>query len=208
LNLPHRLGKQRGQVTELEASRHLLHFAVEPDQIAIETLGLVVYYLRHTDRLKPEDSVRSCVMDEQPAWQSEGVPLRLDPDALSADSSLSAFLAGPNDAPVYYGFPMLEQSRTDDGWCFGTISEPDCSEGRDWGDAFVVAPDGSRAGIIWDVEAHGMKVSVPPDEGRWGVFHVGFARRVHNETELLEQLREWLPELRRLHLAWKAERSS
>jgi hypothetical protein len=147
-------------------------------------------------------------MDEQSPLQPEGVPLRLDDDALSADPSLPAFLARPKGAPVYHGFPMLEHSRTDDGWCFGTISEPDCSEGRDWGDAFVVAPDGSRAGIIWEVGQSTMEVSLPPDEDRWGVFHVGFARRVHDETGLVEQLREWLPELRRLHLIWLAEQTS
>jgi hypothetical protein len=147
-------------------------------------------------------------MDEQPNSQSEGIPLRLDPEARSADPSLPGFLARPKDCPVYHGFPILEQSRTDDGWCFGTISEPDCSEGRDWGDAFVVAPDGSRAGIIWEIGAPVMQVTLAPAENRWGVFHVGFIRRVHNEAGLLEQLREWLPEFRRLHLMWKTERSS
>ena len=39
-------------------------------------------------------------------------------------------------------------------------------------------------------------------------FHVGFARPVHYEAGLVEQLREWLPELRRIHLIWKTERSS
>jgi hypothetical protein len=68
-------------------------------------------------------------MEEEPTSQPEGVSLRLDPDAQSADSSLPAFLARPEGAPVYYGFPMLEQSRTDDGWCFGTISEPRRSTG-------------------------------------------------------------------------------
>ncbi len=116
-------------------------------------------------------------MEEEPTSQSEGVPLRLDPDAQSADSSVPAFLARPKDAPVYHGFPMLEDSRTDDGWCSGTVSEPDCPEGIDWGDAFVVAPDGSRAGIIGEVGKSKMEVSVQPDEGRWSVFHVAFARR-------------------------------
>lgn len=53
--------------------------------------------------------------------------------ARSADPSLPAFLARPVDAPVYHGFPMLERSRTEDGWCFGIISEPDCPDGCDWG---------------------------------------------------------------------------
>src|SRR5437879_5318394 len=105
-------------------------------------------------------------MEEEPTWQHEGVPLRLDPEARSADSSLPAFLSRPKGAPVYHGFLMLEQSRTDDGSCFGTISEPDSSEGSDWGDAFVVAPDGSRAGMIWKVGESKMEVSSPPDEDR------------------------------------------
>ncbi len=147
-------------------------------------------------------------MEEEQSCQPEGVPLRLDPDAQSADSALRAFLARPDNAPVYHGFPMLELSRTDDGWCFGTISEPDCPEGSDWGDAFVVAPDGSRAGIIWEVGESKIEVSVPPDEGRWGVFHVGFACQVHDEAGLVEQLREWLTELRRFHRSWLAKRAS
>jgi|SRR5271165_3945359 len=51
-------------------------------------------------------------MDEQPTWQPEGVTLRLDAEARSADSSLPAFLARPEDAPAYHGFLMLKQSRT------------------------------------------------------------------------------------------------
>jgi hypothetical protein len=147
-------------------------------------------------------------MEDKLNWQTEGVPLRLDPEARSADSSVPAFLARPEDAPVYHGFTMLEQSRTDDGWCFRTISEPDCDEGSEWGDAFVVAPDGSRAGIIWEVGEPVLEVSSPPDEDRWGVFHIGFARRAHDEAELVEQLREWLPELRRLYLSWRATQST
>ncbi len=61
-------------------------------------------------------------MDENP--KPKGVPLRLDRDARSADSSLPAYVARPEDAPVYHGFRLLEQSRTDDGRCSGRISEP------------------------------------------------------------------------------------
>ena len=107
-------------------------------------------------------------MDEQSYWKPEGIPLRLDPEAETADPSLPAFLARPKGTPVYHGFPLLEQSRTEDGWCFGIVSGCDSQEGRSWGDAFVVAPDDSRAGIIWDVRAAGIDVSVPPDSSRWG----------------------------------------
>jgi hypothetical protein len=107
-------------------------------------------------------------MDEPAYRQPEGVPLRLDPEAESADPSLPAFLARPDGAPVFHGFPLLESSMSDDGWCFGTISDPDCPEGRDWGDAFVVAPNGSRAGIIWEVREPTMEVCIEPERDLWG----------------------------------------
>jgi hypothetical protein len=147
-------------------------------------------------------------MDEQSNWQPNSIPLRLDPEAESSDPSLPAFLARPEGAPVYHGFPLLEQSRTEDGWCFGIISGCDCPEGRKCGDAFVVAPDNSRAGIIWDVRADGIDVSIPPGVDRWGVYCLRVEHPVHDEQELVDQLQNWLPELRRLHLQWQAERSS
>jgi hypothetical protein len=139
------------------------------------------------------------MMNEPLNWKPDGVPLRLDPEAQSADPSLPAFLARPEGAPVYHGFPLLEESMTADGWCFGTISDYDCPEGRDWGDAFVVAPDGGRAGIVWEVGAPGIEVSMPPGSDRWGVYKIGFERLVHDRQGLVEQLLAWLPDLRRLH---------
>jgi hypothetical protein len=146
-------------------------------------------------------------MDGQPKSYPQGKPLRLDPDAESANPSLPAFLARPAGAPVYHGFPLLEESRTEDGWCFGMISDPDCPEGCNSGDAFVVAPDGSRAGIIWYVGPADIEVSLPPAADRWGVYALGMGREVHSRQELVEQLRGWLPELRRRHAEWVAGRA-
>jgi hypothetical protein len=143
--------------------------------------------------------------DEQPLYP-QGKPLRLDPEAESDDPSLPGFIAPPQGSPAYHGFPLLEESRDAGGWCFGTISDYDCPEGRNWGDAFVVAPDNSRAGIIWHVGPPEVEVSLPPDVSRWGVYALGFARVVHNRQELVEQLKAWLPELQRLHAAWRASR--
>jgi hypothetical protein len=146
-------------------------------------------------------------MDEQPNLHPQGKPIRLDPQAESADPILPAFLARPADAPVYHGFPLLEESRTPDGWCFGTISDPDCPEGRNWGDAFVVAPDDSRAGIIWHVGPSEIGVSIEPEKDRWGVYTLGLAREIHSQQELVEQLRAWLPELQRRYAEWRAGRA-
>src|SRR5262249_31968045 len=142
-------------------------------------------------------------MSRRKDWQPhpQGKPLRLDPEAESADPSLPAFLARPEGAPVYHGFPLLEETRTPDGWCFGTISDYACPEGRTCRDAFVAAPDGSRAGIVWQVGTPGVGVVCPPDKGRWGVYGLPFAREVHDRPELVEQLQAWLPELRRRHAA-------
>lgn len=145
-------------------------------------------------------------MDEQLNEKSDGMPLRFDSEAESAEASLPAFLARPEGSPVYHGFPLLEQSMSDDGWCFGTISEPNCPKGRDWGDAFVVAPDDSRAGIIWQVGDSVLEVVIEPEDNRWGVYQVGVTHQIHNEHELMAQIQSWLPELRRLHRAWRGRR--
>jgi hypothetical protein len=134
----------------------------------------------------------------------QGKPLRLDPDAESADPGLPAFIARPQGAPVYHGFPLLEESRTADGWCFGMISDPNCSEGCDEGDAFVVAPDNTRAGLIWHVGPLDLQVSLEPESDRWGVYDIGIADTVHSQAELVKQLQTWLPELQRRHTAWIA----
>jgi hypothetical protein len=148
------------------------------------------------------------MMDESPDWQPQGVSLRLDPEAESADPTLPAFLARPQSTPVYHGFAVLEESRTADGWCFGSISDFDCPEGRNWGDAFIVAPDGSRAGIVWEVGAPGIERIMLPDGDRWGVYQIEFERAVHNRQELVELLLAWLPELRRLYHEWRSTRGN
>lgn len=70
-------------------------------------------------------------------WET-GHPVRMDETAQSAQTDLPAFLAAPETAPAYHGFPLLADSEKE-GFTFGVITEP---VGADWGDAFVVAPDG------------------------------------------------------------------
>jgi hypothetical protein len=77
----------------------------------------------------------------------------------------------------------------------------DCNDpaGCDWGDAFVVAPDGSRAGIVWSVGTFPIKEVCAPDEGRWGVYAVAFDRPVRTTQELVRGLHAVLPELKSIH---------
>jgi hypothetical protein len=104
-----------------------------------------------------------------------GRPLAVDKNAASADPSAPAFVARPEGAPVYHGFPLLEDVEVD-GFRLGVITDflavPDTA-----GDAFVVAPDGSRAGIVWEAECNEPYFTevLPPDPGRWGVWGVGLS---------------------------------
>ena len=95
----------------------------------------------------------------------------VNPDAESASPELPAFLARPVGAPVCHGFPLIEETLTD-GWCFGAITELAQPDGCARGDRFVVAPDGSRAGLIWSVGDFPIEPSLPPEPGRWGVWCV------------------------------------
>ena len=139
----------------------------------------------------------------------DGRRLLTDPSAIPALSSwlqrlfgyrrVPAFLSRPLWAPVYHGFPLIEQTRTD-GWCFGAISAfADDPEGCTSGDGFVVAPDGSRAGIVWEVGAFALTEILPPDAKRWGVYGVAFPRTVRNVDDLVLWFRFILPELRAIY---------
>lgn len=125
----------------------------------------------------------------------DGHRILTDPDAKSADASLPAFLARPEGAPVYHGFPLIPESMTD-GWCLGAISHFEYPEGCVAGDAFVVAPDGSRAGLVWDVRNGPLEQILAPDQGRWGVFQVYFPRAVRTRDDFVACFRAILPELK------------
>jgi hypothetical protein len=118
--------------------------------------------------------------------------------AIAPCPATSEFAAGGSAAHAYSGLPLLEESRTADGWCFGTFTEHD-AEQPSWGDAFVVAPDGTPAGIIWHAGTPRCDLTLPPDGRRWGVYMIGFAQSVRSRAELVAQLLGWLPELKRLH---------
>jgi hypothetical protein len=122
-----------------------------------------------------------------------------DDAAVSASRDLPAFLARPDGAPVYHGFPLLEESLTD-GWRLGAISAfDDDPDGCDFGDAYVVAPDGSRAGLVWAVGVFETHEVCPPTSDRWGVYGIAFPRVVRSAADLVEFFRAVLPELKAIH---------
>src|SRR5262249_14264437 len=127
-------------------------------------------------------------------------PLRLDPNAVSGSAQEPAFLAPPADAPVYHGFPIIPESLTD-GWQFGTISEYEDPDGCDFGDAFVIAPDGSRAGLVWSTGNYPTREIDRPKASRWGVYEIAFPRPVRTTADFVECCRAILPELKRIYAA-------
>jgi hypothetical protein len=122
----------------------------------------------------------------------KGQRVRVDEAAPSADPKLPAFIAKPPNAPVYYGFPTLKDSEQD-GFVFGTITEP---SGAEWGDAFVIAPNGSRAGIVWQIGEGEPTVVDAPSEGRWGVYGFYFKGPIRSDAELVTYLRAVVPRLK------------
>jgi hypothetical protein len=88
-----------------------------------------------------------------------------------------------------------------DGFELGMfVSYDDC------GDAWVAAPDGSTSGLIWETGSPPyFKVSIEPDEQRWGVFAVQLPLPLTNDREAGVYLAALLPELRPRWVAWAAE---
>jgi hypothetical protein len=107
-------------------------------------------------------------MDED---RLQGRPLARDETAASADPDLPAFLARPAGAPAYHGFPLLEEVELG-GWQLGLITAS-LGTSDDAGDAYIVAPDGRRAGLVWRVATPtAFHVLREPEQGRFGVFDV------------------------------------
>ncbi len=134
----------------------------------------------------------------------KGRPLAIDPNAVSAYPAEPAFVAPPKGSPVYYGFPVLEDVAVD-GFTLGAITDFEaeaCCEG----DAFVVAPDGSRAGLVWEVtEPRYFQGVVPPEEGRWGVWGVSFQLPMTSRKNARMNLASILPDLKGRWMEWKKQ---
>lgn len=118
-----------------------------------------------------------------------------DATAPSKAPKLPGFMARPDDAPAYHGFNIIPQTSTD-GWVYGAITEFETDEPQTEGDGFVVAPDGSRAGIAWATDTSEFYEISPPDEARWRVYGVCFPRPVSSLDDLVFNFRAILPRLK------------
>ena len=130
-----------------------------------------------------------------------GHRIALDLLAKSASRTQPAFVAKPEGAPIYHGFPIL--SIIVEGFTFGKISDFDaepCTEG----DAFVVAPDNSRAGLVWEVSGNSyFREACPADSKRWRVWAVSFPHPMTNHENVQRNLEQILPQLKRRWQEWR-----
>lgn len=79
-------------------------------------------------------------------------------------------------------------------------------ESTNYGDAFVVAPDGSRAGLVWETadDVYFAEVCAPTAD-RWGVWGVSQRLPMTTLSEAREYLAALVPELRARWQLWKRD---
>src|SRR5882762_10116070 len=132
----------------------------------------------------------------------KGRPMAIDPEAASASVDGPAFLNPPDGARVYHGFPILKDV-VSEGFCLGKITDFE-AEHCDSGDAFVVAPDNSRAGIVWEVsnEPHFSEI-LRPDSRRWGVWAVNFPHPMTSRDDARRNFAFILPQLKEKWESWR-----
>jgi hypothetical protein len=110
-------------------------------------------------------------------------------------------------APVYHGFEVLHDVAVD-GFIFGAIADFETQQ-RDGGDAFVIAPDNGRAGLVWTVSKEPEFAQVcPPSADRWGVWAVAFPFEMTNWQNARRNLTARLPQLKLEWERWRKEYSS
>lgn len=135
------------------------------------------------------------------SYRVDGLPIKQDPEASSA-SSLPAFIDPPAGAPPYHGFPIWKDVQVE-GFTFGVITDFEETE-TDWGDAFVVAPDDSRAGLVRSISnTPSFDQILPPDESRWGVWGVSFDAPMKTKEDVRRNLARIVPELHERWTQWR-----
>ena len=138
--------------------------------------------------------------------KAKSKPVAIDHDAVSASPTEPAFVAPPKGAPAYHGFVVLEDV-TLEGFTLGAITDFE-AEPCDAGDAFIVAPDGNRAGLVWEVSVTTYMEEVRAFEpSRWGVWAVSFPYPMDNRANARKNLAVVLPQLRARWEEWRQWRS-
>jgi hypothetical protein len=141
--------------------------------------------------------------DSREKVTGSGRPLAVDEEAQSTRPAVPGFLAKPSGAPVYHGFQILSDVVVD-GFTLGAITDFE-AEPCDEGDAFVVAPDNGRAGLVWEVAAREIFAELcPMEENRWGVWAVSFPFPMTSRQNARLNLKAILPLLKPKWDEWRA----
>jgi hypothetical protein len=132
-----------------------------------------------------------------------GRPLAVDHTAAASASQIEpGFIARPPRAPVYHGLQVLRDVVVD-GFTFGKITDFE-TEPCEYGDAFVIAPDDSRAGLVWEVsdKRHFQEIC-PLEPNRWGVWGVTFTLTMTSHDNVRKNLDSILPALKTRWEEWR-----
>jgi hypothetical protein len=144
-------------------------------------------------------------MEEKP--KPKGRPIAIDLDAVSGDPAKPAFIARPPGAPVYYGFPILADLCVE-GFTLGMITDFE-AQPCEYGDGFVVAPDDSRCGLVWEVSTGDYFQSVSaPEPDRWGVWGVAFPFPMDSRENARRNLEHIVPHLKKEWRHWLEQKQA
>jgi hypothetical protein len=129
-------------------------------------------------------------------------PLAIDETAEKMSEGAPAFVAKPPNAPVYHGFQIL-QDVVVDGSTLGSIADFEAELATE-GDSFVIAPDGSRAGLVWEVSKEDVFEMVCSEtDDRWGVWAVSFPFPMDSRRNASLNLAKVMPRLKAKWEAWR-----
>jgi hypothetical protein len=130
-----------------------------------------------------------------------GRQIAFDPSAESGSPTEAGFIAPPKGAPVYHGFQILSDVVVQ-GFTLGKITDFE-GEQCDEGDSFVIAPDNSRCGLVWEVSDKSYFEEICPLElERWGVWGVSFTYAMTNCENVRRNLESVLPQLQQRWEEW------
>jgi hypothetical protein len=105
-----------------------------------------------------------------------------------------------------YRFQVVDEISAD-RFRFGKITDFE-AEPCDYGDAFVIAPDDSRAGLVWEVSDKSYFQEIyPVGPHRWGVWGVSFPHAKTTRENARRNLESILPELKKRWEAWRQQYS-
>lgn len=103
---------------------------------------------------------------------------------------------------MYTDFEIIKETCMD-GFCYGEITDHLLNNKEDEclsGDGFVQAPDGSRAGIIWEItDVPSLSICIEPEKDRFGVYYVGFVKPIKTIEDLVFNLKMILPFLKKAY---------